>query len=54
MKVRTPNVAPGVVKVPEPYRCRCPLKLKYSECELACVNYVDYAIKMKEMSLELY
>jgi len=40
-----PNVAPGVVKIPEPYCCRCPFKLKYPECNLACVNYVDYAIK---------
>jgi len=40
-----PNVAPGVVKIPEPYCYRCPFKLKYPECNLACVNYVDYVIK---------
>ncbi len=35
----------GVVRVPEPYCYRCPLGLKYPECGLACVNYVDYVIK---------
>jgi len=40
-----PNVAPGVVKITEPYCYRCPFKLKYPECNLACVNYVDYVIK---------
>jgi taurine--2-oxoglutarate transaminase len=40
-----PNVAPCVVKIPEPYCYRCPFKLKYPECNLACVNYVDYVIK---------
>ncbi|MEJ2777203.1 aspartate aminotransferase family protein [Sulfolobaceae archaeon RB850M] len=40
-----PNISPGVVKIPEPYCYRCPFKLKYPECNLACVNYVDYVIK---------
>lgn len=40
-----PNVGPGVVKIPEPYCYRCPFGLKYPECNLACVNYVDYVIK---------
>jgi 4-aminobutyrate aminotransferase and related aminotransferases len=40
-----PNTMGGVVRFPEPYCFRCPLKLKYPDCNLACVNYVDYVIK---------
>ncbi|WP_243671366.1 aminotransferase class III-fold pyridoxal phosphate-dependent enzyme [Vulcanisaeta sp. JCM 16161] len=40
-----PHTMHGVVRVPEPYCYRCPLGLKYPECGLACVNYVDYVIK---------
>ncbi|BCU71575.1 aspartate aminotransferase family protein [Stygiolobus caldivivus] len=40
-----PHTLGGVVRIPEPYCFRCPLKLKYPECNLACANYVDYVIK---------
>ncbi|BAB66147.1 aspartate aminotransferase family protein [Sulfurisphaera tokodaii] len=43
-----PNTMPGVVRFPEPYCFRCPLKLKYPECNLACANYVDYIIKQEK------
>lgn len=43
-----PNTMQGVVRFPEPYCFRCPLKLKYPECNLACVNYVDYVIKQEK------
>ena len=42
-----PNVAQGIVRYPEPYCFRCPLKLKYPQCGLACVNYVDYIVKQE-------
>lgn len=42
-----PNSMPGVVRVPEPYCFRCPLKLKYPECGISCANYVDYVIKQE-------
>ncbi len=42
-----PNVDGGVVRIPEPYCFRCPLKLKYPDCGLACANYVDYVIKQE-------
>ncbi|BFH74029.1 aspartate aminotransferase family protein [Sulfurisphaera javensis] len=43
-----PHTMPGVVRFPEPYCFRCPLKLKYPDCNLACVNYVDYVIKQEK------
>ncbi|EZQ12271.1 aminotransferase [Candidatus Acidianus copahuensis] len=43
-----PNAMQGVVRVPEPYCFRCPLKLKYPECGVACANYVEYAIKQEQ------
>ncbi|QIW23833.1 aspartate aminotransferase family protein [Sulfolobus sp. S-194] len=43
-----PNTMPGIVRFPEPYCFRCPLKLKYPECNLACANYVDYIIKQEK------
>ncbi|MEM0363812.1 MAG: aspartate aminotransferase family protein [Sulfolobaceae archaeon] len=43
-----PNVMPGIVRFPEPYCFRCPLKLKYPECNIACANYVDYIIKQEK------
>jgi taurine--2-oxoglutarate transaminase len=42
-----PNVMAGVVRIPEPYCFRCPLKLKYPECNIACANYLDYVIKQE-------
>ncbi len=42
-----PNSMPGIVRIPEPYCFRCPLKLKYPECGIACANYVDYVIKQE-------
>jgi len=42
-----PNSMPGVVRVPEPYCFRCPLKLKYPDCGIACANYVDYVLKQE-------
>ncbi len=35
----------GIVFVPDAYCYRCPLGLKYPECDIACAEYVDYAIK---------
>ncbi|QGA53184.1 aminotransferase class III-fold pyridoxal phosphate-dependent enzyme [Sulfolobus sp. E5-1-F] len=43
-----PNTMPGVVRIPEPYCFRCPLKLKYPDCGIACANYVDYVIKQEK------
>lgn len=43
-----PNVMNGVVRIPEPYCFRCPLKLKYPDCNIACANYVDYIIKQEK------
>ncbi|TRM98883.1 aspartate aminotransferase family protein [Sulfolobus sp. F1] len=42
-----PNIMQGVVRIPEPYCFRCPLKLKYPECNIACANYVEYVIKQE-------
>ncbi|MEM0373869.1 MAG: aspartate aminotransferase family protein [Sulfolobales archaeon] len=42
-----PNVMGGVVRFPEPYCFRCPLKLKYPDCNIACANYVEYIIKQE-------
>jgi taurine--2-oxoglutarate transaminase len=36
---------PGIVHVPDPYCYRCPFGLKYPECNVACVEFFDYAIK---------
>ncbi|MCD6143334.1 aminotransferase class III-fold pyridoxal phosphate-dependent enzyme [Thermococcus sp.] len=35
----------GVRHAPDPYCYRCPFGLKYPECDLACVRYLDYMIK---------
>ncbi len=43
-----PNTMSGVVRIPEPYCFRCPLKLKYPDCNIACANYVDYIIKQEK------
>ncbi|BDB99415.1 aspartate aminotransferase family protein [Saccharolobus caldissimus] len=43
-----PNTMNGVVRIPEPYCFRCPLKLKYPDCNIACANYVDYIIKQEK------
>ncbi len=34
-----------VIHAPPPYCYRCPLNLKYPECDLACANYMEYIIK---------
>ena len=41
----TPGNAGGVVRAPDPYCYRCPFNLKYPECGIACVEYIDYMIK---------
>ena len=33
---------PGIVKVPYPYCYRCPFGLEYPECNLQCLEYLDY------------
>ncbi len=35
----------NVLHAPPPYCYRCPLGLKYPECNLACANYMEYMIK---------
>lgn len=34
-----------IIHGPPPYCYRCPLKLKYPECNLACADYLEYIIK---------
>ncbi|MEM0348670.1 MAG: aspartate aminotransferase family protein [Candidatus Caldarchaeum sp.] len=36
---------PGTVYAPDPYCYRCPLKLTYPECGVACADYVDYMLE---------
>jgi len=36
---------PGIVFAPDPYCYRCPLGLKYPDCGIQCVEYIDYMIK---------
>jgi len=36
---------PGVIHAPEVYCYRCPLKLKYPDCAVACVEYIDHMIE---------
>ncbi|XDF45668.1 aspartate aminotransferase family protein [Saccharolobus solfataricus] len=43
-----PNTMNGVVRIPEPYCFRCPLKLKYPDCGIACATYVDYVIRQEK------
>ncbi|MCS7137569.1 MAG: aminotransferase class III-fold pyridoxal phosphate-dependent enzyme, partial [Candidatus Caldarchaeum sp.] len=35
---------PGTVFAPDAYCYRCPLKLTYPECGVACADYVDYML----------
>jgi taurine--2-oxoglutarate transaminase len=35
----------GVIFAPDAYCYRCPLRLKYPDCGIACAEYVDYMIK---------
>jgi 4-aminobutyrate aminotransferase len=35
---------PGIVKVPYPYCYRCPFGKEYPECNLQCLEYVDYIL----------
>lgn len=41
----TPGHATGIVRAPDPYCYRCPLGLKFPECDIACAEYVDYIFK---------
>jgi taurine--2-oxoglutarate transaminase len=36
---------PGVIFAPEVNCYRCPLNLRYPECDIACVEYIDYMIR---------
>lgn len=36
---------PGVIFGPDAYCYRCPFGLKYSECGVACADYIEYMIK---------
>ncbi len=38
------DTVPGTVFAPDPYCYRCPLKLTYPECGVACADYVDYML----------
>ena len=40
------TLAPGVVHAPYPYCYRCPFKLEYPECEMACVSYIESMFDM--------
>ena len=40
------TLAPGVVHAPYPYCYRCPFKLEYPDCELACVSYIESMFDM--------
>lgn len=42
---RTRCTIPGVVFAPDAYCYRCPFGLKYPDCNIQCVEYVDYIIK---------
>lgn len=35
----------GIAYAPAPYCYRCPFKLKYPECGLACAEHLDYVLK---------
>ena len=37
--------AAGVIRAPSYYCYRCPLKLKYPDCEIMCAQYLDTMIK---------
>ena len=39
-------LAPGVVHAPYPYCYRCPFKLEYPDCEMACVSYIESMLDM--------
>ena len=43
--VDTEYTANHIIHGPPPYCYRCPFKLKYPECDLACANYMEYIIK---------
>ncbi len=36
---------PGVIQAPYPYCYRCPFNLKYPECGLLCVDYLDWVLR---------
>ncbi|MEM0441428.1 MAG: aspartate aminotransferase family protein [Candidatus Caldarchaeum sp.] len=38
------DTVPGTVFAPDAYCYRCPLKLTYPECGVACAEYVDYML----------
>lgn len=35
----------GIIHAPGPYCYRCPLGLKYPECDIKCADYIEYVIK---------
>lgn len=37
--------SPWIIHTPLPYCYRCPFKLKYPECDIACADYNQYVIK---------
>lgn len=39
------HTVPGTIFAPECYCYRCPLKLSYPNCDVACVDYIDYILK---------
>ena len=39
------TIIPGIVFAPDPYCYRCPFGLKYPDCNMQCVEYIDYMIK---------
>ena len=41
------GLMPGVIRAPDPYCYRCPLKQEYPDCGIACVDYIDYIIEME-------
>jgi len=36
---------PGIVFAPDPHCFRCPFDLKYPDCKVRCVEFIDYIIK---------
>lgn len=39
------NTATGFSHLPPPYCYRCPFKMEYPGCDLACASYAEYAIR---------
>jgi len=45
VSVETHTNVRGTVFAPDPFCYRCPFKLTYPECGLACAEYVDYMVR---------